>query len=221
MSYLTERKLLKVFERALKVREILQNSHGWYFLFICFHLFLRHQRDGISLLGIDKENVIFNNDSKIVHMKTITFSVSTSSNHQYAVIWEKSVIYTASPPPRKAGARRPPPEKFGMLQRYIEWQKSWKMGEKIGKKINFHCDFCMQILKFSQKFLILNGFSSKTRKNLQLGFLISFWIIKDFQKSIKFALIFIKISFFKSKFAKYLWKFSKFCRFPLIFRLIF
>ena len=59
------------------------------------------------------------------------------------------------------------------------------------------------------------------RKYLSLGFLISFTIIKAFQNSLEIALIFIKISFFKSKFAKISWKVLKFCRFPLIFRLIF
>ena len=64
-------------------------------------------------------------------------------------------------------------------------------------------------------------FLAQTRKNLRLAFWISFWIIKDLQYSINFALIFIKISFFKSKFAKISWEFSNFCSFPLIFRLIF
>ena len=67
----------------------------------------------------------------------------------------------------------------------------------------------------------LNWFFTQKRKDLPVGFLIRFRIIKDFQNFIKIALIFIKNSFFKSKFAKNSWKFTKCCRFPLIFRLIF
>ena len=68
---------------------------------------------------------------------------------------------------------------------------------------------------------ILNWFFAQMRKDLSLGFLLSFKFIKSFQNSIKIALIFIKISFFKSKFATISWKFSKFCSFPLLFRLLF
>ena len=63
----------------------------------------------------------------------------------------------------------------------------------------------------------LNWFFAQTRKILQQGFLISFSFIIDFQHSNKVALIFINISLFQSKSAKNSWKFSKFCRFPLIF----
>ena len=80
--------------------------------------------------------------------------------------------------------------------------------------------WCLNFKIFS-KISNLNWFFAQTRKILSLGFLISFKIIKSFQNSIKTALIFIKISFFKSKFAKISWQVSKFCRFPLIFRLIF
>ena len=47
----------------------------------------------------------------------------------------------------------------------------------------------------------LNWFFAQMSKHLSPGFLISFKIIKAFQNSIKIALIYIKISFFKSKFA--------------------
>ena len=39
----------------------------------------------------------------------------------------------------------------------------------------------------------LNWFLAQTRKGLELGFLISFIIMKDFQLTIMFTLIFIKI----------------------------
>ena len=53
----------------------------------------------------------------------------------------------------------------------------------------------MKILKFSQKFQILIGYSPKRAKICRLlGFLISFRIIKDLQNSIKLALIFIKLA---------------------------
>ena len=35
------------------------------------------------------------------------------------------------------------PKKVGMFKRCIKWQKSWKMGEKMGKKSIFHWDFSM------------------------------------------------------------------------------
>ena len=66
-----------------------------------------------------------------------------------------------------------------------------------------------------------NWFFAQTRKNLSLAFLVSFILIKAFQNSIKIALIMIKISFFKSKFAKVSRKVSKFFSFPLIFGLLF
>ena len=102
-----------------------------------------------------------------------------------------------------------------MLQRCIKWQKSWKVGEKMGKKINFPLRFVYVNFKIFSKISNLKWSFAKTRKTLPLGFLISFRIIKDFQNSIKLALICIKISFFKSKFAINSWKFSTFCRFHL------
>ena len=92
---------------------------------------------------------------------------------------------------------------------------------KMGKKITFPLRFLYVNFKIFSQISNLNWFFAQKRKILPLAFLIYFRIIKDFQNSIKFALIFIKISFVKSKFAKISWKVSKFCRFPLIFRLIF
>ena len=63
--------------------------------------------------------------------------------------------------------------------------------------------------KIFSKISNLNWFFAQTRKILSLGFLISFRIIKNFQNSVKLPLIFIKISVFKSKFAKNSGKFSK------------
>ena len=49
------------------------------------------------------------------------------------------------------------------------------------QKVNFPLRFRMQILKFSREFSELNWFLAQMRKNLRLGFLISFRIITDFQ----------------------------------------
>ena len=59
---------------------------------------------------------------------------------------------------------------FVMFQRCIKWQKSWKKGEQMDKKSLFHWEFCMENLKFSQKFHILIGFSPK-RAKIGSGFL--------------------------------------------------
>ena len=75
-------------------------------------------------------------------------------------------------------------------------------GRENGENINFPLRFLYVNLKVLSKISNFNWFFAQTRKDLPLGFLISIRIIKDFQKSIKFALSFIKISFFKSKFAK-------------------
>ena len=42
--------------------------------------------------------------------------------------------------------------------------KSWKLGEKMGKKSISRWDFCMLILHFSQEFQILIGFSPEHAK---------------------------------------------------------
>ena len=61
-------------------------------------------------------------------------------------------IYTAPQPPNskvppqtRSNMTAPanPPSNFGMLQRCIKWQKSWKMGKKMDKKSLFHWDFCV------------------------------------------------------------------------------
>ena len=57
----------------------------------------------------------------------------------------------------------------------------------MGKKINFPLRFLYVNFKILSKFSNLNLFFAQTRKNLQLGFLISFRIIKDFQNSLKLA----------------------------------
>ena len=56
--------------------------------------------------------------------------------------------------------------------------------------------------KIFSKISTLNWFIAQTRKSLSQCFLLSFIIIKSVHNSIKIALIFIKISFFKSKFAR-------------------
>ena len=75
------------------------------------------------------------------------------------------------------------------------------MGEK-WIKFNFPLRFVHVNLKIFSKISNLNWFFAQTRKDLSLGFLISFKIIQSFHNSIKIALISIKIRFFKSKFAK-------------------
>ena len=69
-------------------------------------------------------------------------------------------------------------------------------GENMGKN-QFSIEIFVLNLKIVSIFSNLNWFFAQTRKGLPLGFLISFRIIIDFQKSIKHALIFIKIIFFK------------------------
>ena len=75
------------------------------------------------------------------------------------------------------------------------------MGEKMDKKSISIEIFVCKFESFSKN-SNLNWFFAQTRKDLQLGFLISFRIINDFQRSTKPIFIIIKISFFKSKFAK-------------------
>ena len=56
----------------------------------------------------------------------------------------------------------------------------------------------MWFLKFFHKFQ-LNWFFAQTRKDLPLGFLISFRIIKNVQYPTKLALIIVKIKFSNTK----------------------
>ena len=108
----------------------------------------------------------------------------TAHRRQEAVKFGITVVYTAPKPPNRKQSKVPRPNPaeltpqtnpkiFGMFQRCIKWQKSWKMGEKMGKKLIFHWDFCRKILKFSQKFQILIGFSHK-RARLAARFLTFF-----------------------------------------------
>ena len=76
---------------------------------------------------------------------------------------------------------------------------------EMDKKSIFHWDFCMEIWKFYQK-SNLNWVFAQTRRNLRLGFLISFRIMKNFQKIAKFPLTFPK----DYKFFIDLFKFVKF-----------
>ena len=71
--------------------------------------------------------------------------------------------------------------------------------------------------KIFSKISNLNWFFAQTRKDLSLGFWISFRIIKASQNSIKIALIFIKIRFLKSKFAKLHENLQKFAGFHWFF----
>ena len=132
------------------------------------------------------------------------------------------------PPPKKnpKSSKIPPspakstPQIFWYVSEVYTMEKVLEDGGK-WVKINFPLRFLYVNFKIFSKISNLNWFFTQTCKNLSLGFLFSFIIIKAFQNSIKIALILIKISFFKSKFAKISWKVSKFCRFPLIFRLVF
>ena len=72
-------------------------------------------------------------------------------------------LESTPPSPKQVDPRRRDPPNFGMLQRSIKWQKTWKLGDKMGKKSICHWDFCMEIWKFSQKFQIIIGF----RPNVQ------------------------------------------------------
>ena len=80
----------------------------------------------------------------------------------------------------------------------------------------------MTILKFSQKFQILIGFSPK-RAQIAARLLNDVRIINDFQQSTKitFIIIIIKISLLNKKYSHNSWKFSQVWRFPLIFQLSF
>ena len=75
--------------------------------------------------------------------------------------------------------------------------------------------------KIFSKISNLNWFFAQTRKNLSLGFFLFLKIIKSFQNSIILALIFIKIRFFKSKFAKIHEKFQNFAVFHCFFAYFF
>ena len=61
-----------------------------------------------------------------------------------------------------------------------------------GKKFNFPLRFLYVTLKNFSKISNLNWFFAQTRKNLPLGFLISFRIIKDYQEPTK-LILFMKI----------------------------
>ena len=108
-----------------------------------------------------------------------------------------SGIYTATPTPQTRKYPQspdqddPPTPPFWMLERCIKWHKSWKMGEKMGKKINFPLRFLYINFKIFSTNFNSHWFIAQTLKDLALGFLISFRIIKDFQNSIKFALMFL------------------------------
>ena len=147
-------------------------------------------------------------------------------------IWMQGFIQPPAPPPTPPKFESTPPQarrkvappshlqKFCYVTEVYKMKKSWKIGEK-WIKINFPLRVLHVNFKIFSKVSNLNWFFAQTRKNLSLGFLLSLKIIKSFQNSIKIALIFIKIRFFKLKFAKISWKVSNFCSFPLIFRLLF
>ena len=86
-------------------------------------------------------------------------------------------------------------------------------GRKKWIKINFPLRFLHVNYKIFSEISNLNWFFAQTRKNLSLGFLISFKIIKAFQNSIKIALIFIKISFLNQNSLKFHEKFHNFAVF--------
>ena len=132
-----------------------------------------------------------------------------------------STVIESPPTPNPGGTTtQANPKNFAMFQRCIKWQNSWRWVRKL-VKVNFPLRFLYVNFKLFSRISNLNWFFAQTRKILPLGFLISFRIIIDFQHSKTFALIFIKISLFKSKFRKNSWKLEKFFRFPLFLTNVF
>ena len=111
--------------------------------------------------------------------------------------------------PPKPGETTPSsqPQKFCYVPEVYKMTKVLEDGRKMEKNSIFHWNFACVNFKIFSEISNLNWFFAQTRKNLPLGFLLSLTIIKSFQNSIKIALIVIKISFFKSTFAKRSWKF--------------
>ena len=139
-------------------------------------------------------------------------------------IFEIAGIYAAPWPPKleiipDPGARWPPTSTVLLCSRDVQARTpapsaaqlppkpaaspnllrgTWKMGEKMGQNLIFHWDFLYLNFKILSTNFNLREFLAKSRKNAGLAFLIYFSIVKDFQTSIRFALPFINISFFKS-----------------------
>ena len=74
----------------------------------------------------------------------------------------------------------------------IKWQVLEDGIEK-GQKVNFPLRFEYVNFKIFSENFNLQWLLAQTRKNLALGFLIPFRIIKDFRQPIKYTLMFIKI----------------------------
>ena len=120
------------------------------------------------------------------------------------------MVYTAPTPETRDD---PPPNPTSCLLRTGRWERNWVINQF---SIEIFVCKCYSFLKN------LNWFFAQTRKNLQLGFLISLKIRKNFQNPTKLNLtIIIKISLLTKKLSHNSWKLSKNCMFPLIFRLIF
>ena len=120
--------------------------------------------------------------------KCINRDKSGAENYYQGFI-QPSPPHSRGDPSPKPGSTTPPQSNIPNIL-----LKHWKMGEKMGEKSILHWDFCMLILKFSQKFQI-TWFITQTRKNLPLGFLISFRIINDFQLATNLTFTIIKIRF--------------------------
>ena len=91
-------------------------------------------------------------------------------------------------PGTPAGEWKDPPEtentvveKWCYFQELIKLHRSWNIGEKMGKKINFELRSSYVNFKMFSKISNLNWFFAQTHKILPLGFLISFRIMNDFQ----------------------------------------
>ena len=134
---------------------------------------------------------------------------------------KKSKVIESTATPNPGGTTtQTNPKIFAMFQRCIKWQNSWRCVRK-WVNINFPLRLLYVNFKIFSRISNLNWFFAQTHKILPLGFLISFGIIINFQHSKTFALIFIKISLFKSKFRKNSWKLEKFFRFPLFLTNVF
>ena len=105
-------------------------------------------------------------------------------------------------PPNPEQHHPQPTPKLWYVAEVLKMTKVLEDGRENWSKINFPLRFLYVNFKNFSKISNLNWFFAKPRKTLLLGFLISYRIIISFKNSVKLALIFIKISIFKSEFAK-------------------